>query len=555
MAREAKKNSAQVSAKSKPPIDPADSPKIALCGQIVTMDEGSTVIKNGVVYMDNGNIVALTPSGAAKPPGFENVSEIDTEGTIFPGFIELHNHLAYNILRLWNVPKKYGNRGQWQGSVDYHNLVSGPMMVLGKSPGVVPAIVRYVECKSMFGGVTTSQGIRLVSNAQTPSYFAGLVRNVENSGDPALPNAGALIADADTKDPSAFLADLKKKSCYLIHLSEGVDDSARRHFLALQFKPNTWAIAPALSGIHCNALTEDDFHVMASKGASMVWSPLSNFLLYGGTAKADAAKREGMRMGIGSDWSPSGSKNLLGELKVAKLTSAQMGGFLADRDIVALATRNAAEILKWDQAVGSIEKGKRADLTVWSGKHSDPYGTLIGAHESDLKLVVINGVPRYGDSTLMKKLGVGGETVKIGGHSRTLFLTQKTASEPVTKISLGDATTTLAESLKDLPNHASSRMSLSKTGAHLLARAGARDEGWVLALDEVASTGMDLRPHLPFDGELTMPMVKGATLSAVQLKSLKLDPLTVADDSDFLDTIQTEMNVPQFLKTGLKTLY
>ena len=555
MPRDAKKKRIEILPASKTPIDPADSPKIALSGQIVTMDSSFTVIKNGVVYMDKGSVVAVTANGAAKPPGFDDISEIDTQGTIFPGFIELHNHLAYNILCLWNVPKKYGNRGQWQGSVDYHNLVSGPMMVLGKSPGVVPAIVRYVECKSMFGGVTTSQGIRLVSNAQTPSYFAGLVRNVENSGDPALPSAGALIADADTKDPSTFLADLKKKSCYLIHLSEGVDDSARKHFLALQFRPNTWAIAPALSGIHCNALTEDDFHVMASKGASMVWSPLSNFLLYGGTAKADAAKREGLRMGMGSDWAPSGSKNLLGELKVAKVTSAQMGGFLSDRDVVALATKNAAEILRWDHAVGSIEKGKRADLTVWSGKHTDPYGALIGAHETDLKLVVINGVPRYGDSTLMKKLGVGGESVKVGGHSRTLFLTQKTASEPVTKISLADATATLTESLKDLPNHASKRKSLSSTGAPLLARAGARNEGWVLALDEVTPTGMDVRPHLPFDGELTMPVVKGGTLSAVQLKSLKLDPLTVADDSDFLDTIQSEMNVPQFLKTGLKTLY
>jgi hypothetical protein len=66
---------------------------------------------------------------------------------------------------------------------------------------------------------------------------------------------------------------------------------------------------------------------------------------------------------------------------------------------------------------------------------------------------------------------------------------------------------------------------------------------------------MDLRPHLPFDGELTMPVVKGATLSAVQLKSLKLDPLTVADDGDFLNTIQGEMNVPSFVKEGLKGLY
>ena len=51
----------------------------------------------------------------------------------------------------------------------------------------------------------------------------------------------------------------------------------------------------------------------------MVWSPMSNLLLYGGTADIAAALAAGVRIGIGSDWSPSGSKNLLGELKVAWL--------------------------------------------------------------------------------------------------------------------------------------------------------------------------------------------------------------------------------------------
>jgi hypothetical protein len=44
-------------------------------------------------------------------------------------------------------------------------------------------------------------------------------------------------------------------------------------------------------------------------------------------------------------------------------------------------------------------------------------------------------------------------------------------------------------------------------------------------------------------------------LSAVSLQALHIDPLTVADDPDFLDTIGGEMNVPQFIKEGLKDLY
>ena len=65
------------------------------------------------------------------------------------------------------------------------------------------------------------------------------------------------------------------------------------------------------------ALKPEDFRVLGSLGGAMVWSPLSNLLLYGATADIRAAVNAGVRIGIGSDWSPSGSKNLLGELKVA----------------------------------------------------------------------------------------------------------------------------------------------------------------------------------------------------------------------------------------------
>jgi len=87
--------------------------------------------------------------------------------------------------------------------------------------------------------------------------------------------------------------------------------------------PNSeWAITDSLAGINCVALKADDFDVLASRGASMVWSPLSNLLLYGQTADVAAAKKAGIKIGIGPDWAPSGSKNLLGELKVAWLASA-----------------------------------------------------------------------------------------------------------------------------------------------------------------------------------------------------------------------------------------
>ena len=58
-------------------------------------------------------------------------------GTVYPGLIELHNHLSYNCLQLWQVPSPFGNRGQWSSQPDYRRLISGPMQVIGKTPDYV----------------------------------------------------------------------------------------------------------------------------------------------------------------------------------------------------------------------------------------------------------------------------------------------------------------------------------------------------------------------------------------------------------------------------------
>ena len=312
-------------AKTKAPIDLLDGPKMALAGDIVAMDDALTVTRDGRLYLDKGAIVAIRRATDPAPPGFERVSVLNTGGTIFPGLIELHNHLAYNALRLWQVPKKYTNRDQWSGIPEYRKLVSGPMTVVGKTPGLLPALIRYVEAKCLVGGVTTSQGIALFSNAGIRRFYRGIVRNVEETDDENLPEVQTRIADVEAQSAQKFLARLKRETCFLLHLSEGLDAKAREHFLALNFAPNKWAITPQLTGIHCAALKAEDFTVFGQLGGAMVWSPLSNLLLYGATANIAAAIAAGVRIGIGSDWSPSGSKNLLGE------TQGRLARCAADR--------------------------------------------------------------------------------------------------------------------------------------------------------------------------------------------------------------------------------
>jgi len=546
------------------PIDPATSPSWAVAGRVVTMDPRSSVVADGAVWVKDAGIAAITKRGDPTPDGFDNVVPLETGGTIFPGLIELHNHVAYNALPLWQVPQKYTNRDTWGNSDQYHRLVTAPMKTIGDATELLPALVRYVECKALVGGVTTTQGIALFSAAGIRRYYRGIVRNVEETNDPLFPEAGSRIADVDASDPQAFLNEIEKKKCFLLHLSEGTDQAAHEHFEALHISGDDWAIAPSLAGIHCVALQPPDFGVLCSKGGSMVWSPFSNLLLYGQTADVGVAKGTGtaqqpFKIGLGSDWSPSGSKSLLGELRVAHVYSQNNDSVFSDTELVRLATLEGAEILGWDKLVGSIEVGKRADLLVVAGQNdAEPYAPLLHGDERQVQLVSINGTPRFGSPAMMVTDGPDIESLEVGGQQRVLYLKQATEDPDVSALSFAQAQANLKDALlniKDIRLEQESKQAPGALGAAPDIHAGhAR-----LALDEFEHTDVTQRPHLPLEGAPTGPTDHEAAAPAPPISSLlspiDLDPLTVADDSGFLERVAAEMNLPEYLSPGLLALY
>ncbi len=525
------------------------------------MDSGSTVIARGTVWINDGAIATITTDANAVPEGFDGVSPLDTGGTVFPGLIELHNHLAYDILPLWSVPSQFTNRDVWGNSADYHRLVTAPMETIGEAKELLPALVRYVEVKALVGGVTTTQGLPLFSAPGLIRYYRGIVRNVEETRDPALPAAAARIADVDARDSQGFMAELGKHKCFLLHLSEGTDAAAYAHFQALKLPGGGWAITPSLAGIHCVALKAADFTIMAAAGASMVWSPFSNLLLYGQTADVAAARQAGapdapLKIGLGSDWSPTGSRSLLAELKVARVYSENSGNVFSDEDIVRLATVNGAHILGWQDQLGTIEPGKRADLTVLSGQSDPPYAQAFSGDERRVQLVVIDGTPRYGTAQLLAADGPDLEQIQIGGEARVLYLKQEQEDPDVAAVTYGQAQSQLKDALQNIKQIRLEQEARLK--APPAARAALQGDGPRLALDEFEHTDFTQRPHLPLDGVATGPTDRAAA-AAVPISSLlepiTLDSLTVADDPGFLDRVAAEKNLPSWLAPGLKRLY
>jgi hypothetical protein len=110
-----------------------------------------------------------------------------------------------------------------------------------------------------------------------------------------------------------------------------------------------------------------------------------------------------------------------------------------DQELAQLVTTNPGHALTevWPHPVGTIHAGALADLIVARRRDPDPYRNLIQATETDIRLVLIGGSPRYGTRPLMTAARATTATpLRVGRLSRA--------------IDYGDPAITFANVLADL---------------------------------------------------------------------------------------------------------
>jgi len=404
------------------PLAHTQQAAIALEGTLVTPQD---VIPHGILLIQKGRIVA---SGAdVKLPA--GVKPIQIDGVIAPGFIDLHNHLTYNVFPRWKPIAEFGSRYDWQQKPVYNELITAPHAGLVRL-GLECDMERYAEIKAITEGETS-----VVGGMQEPCAN-GLARNLDY--DPELGGKfGKVIynvfpfqmSETQLADAKAALTATPRGSL-LIHVAEGGpnDASATREYSMLKGRG---LLLPGVSVIHGVGIKPENFVEMGKAGVGFVWSPRSNIELYGDTARVAAAKAAGVQMAIAPDWSPTGSDGTLGELNYAtRWNQGQVPSVLTERDLVMMATSNPAAMVGLTGQIGSLAAGNAADLIVVRKSGEDAYWSLTHTAPQDLELVMIGGRAIYGDASLMKQVGTGhGEDLEVCGVKKTIELDGKTWSE------------------------------------------------------------------------------------------------------------------------------
>ena len=392
---------------------------LALAGKIVTFDQSRPIIDRGVLYVGDDGIEGISGNGDAPPQGFAGVEPIKTKGVLYPGLIDLHSHILYNLRTLWSPARTepYTSHNQWPDNETYPREITAPARVWSKSPAA-KEVLAYAEVKAIVGGTTAIQG----APGTSKPYEGFLVRNVDNetfgTGKDKVTQSALTLEPAELEKRAQKMAD---GSTFVYHMAEGVGprlvdefrDVASSHCLRKRF-----------IAIHATALGELEFRQWSSHPGSVVWSPFSNLWLYRATTDVTEAKAAGLRICIGSDWGPSGSKNVLGELKVADLWNRDhLGRAFSAEELCEMVTCNPADALEWTEQIGRLRKGLKADVLVVDDREDDPYRNLIGSTEANVRLVLVGGKPRYGQKALMRaSQAEAAEAILQAGRGRAISL-------------------------------------------------------------------------------------------------------------------------------------
>ncbi len=175
-----------------------------------------------------------------------------------------------------------------------------------------------------------------------------------------------------------------------------------------------------IHGCGIDLTRKEHYDFLKSSGIGLIWSPVSNLLLYDDTPAFYENITDGeITLSIGSDWSPSGSKYVWDEAKFAyKYLESRNPSMHIMSDVFKMMTTNPARILGSDK-IGCIRPGAFADFFILGRPKLNYAGGYLqrNASESCLtplfrgtdaqtRLVIVGGQAVYGDESYFRQFHI-----------------------------------------------------------------------------------------------------------------------------------------------------
>jgi len=389
---------------------------LAIVGDVLTPGQ---VYEGGAVVLDASGIITCVGCGCDLGSATKVVCP---DAVVSPGLINMHDHMGWMGDPPFDpVAQDIDPKLRWEHRHDWRRGKRGNPAIDVEGQATKPER-EWGELRFVIGGATSING---------SGSSSGLVRNVDgNRGgeDFMLPQLERPAARYDTFPLDDAGASLRSHDCdygdkykagdkdpprsipYTFHISEGIDPEARNEFLCLTStdRGGRDVLNDRVGIIHAIGLLAADVALIAQREMRLIWSPRTNISLYGDTAPVTLFHTFGVPIGLGTDWMPSGSMNMLRELKcVDSLNQNNYGGWFSDQDIWKMVTQWGAESIHLDDAIGVLAPARVGDISVFANNGRRLHRAIIDANPGDVALVLRGGDVLYGNANVVAALEDG----------------------------------------------------------------------------------------------------------------------------------------------------
>ncbi|MFP6683264.1 MAG: amidohydrolase family protein, partial [Polyangiaceae bacterium] len=418
--------------------DCTESPDEVVCAELPPLSEGRCAVKAGdarrliqgdvmtphtvlvggqVLIDEQGSIVCAdcVCEGAA------GATEINCPGAaVSPGLINSHDHITFSQNRPYtDTGERYEHRHDWRKGKNGHTKISA-------GGGASKDDIRWAELRFIIGGATSTIGsgsaTGFLRNLDTDNQEGLSEKPVDYETFPLGDSGGTQLSSGCGYPDIATQASIANQDAYFPHIAEGIDAFARNEFECVSGYASDGEdlLEPQSAFIHAVGLNPQDYARMAADGTTLVWSPRSNVTLYGDTAQVTVAHRLGVRIVLGTDWIPTGSMNMLRELRcAADLNRDYYGGYFDDRDLWRMTTVLAAAASATDDVIGTLRGGMIADVAIFDGANAtSAHAAVVAADPGDVVLVLRGGEVLYGDAVVVDALASGCDALDVCGQAQ-----------------------------------------------------------------------------------------------------------------------------------------
>jgi len=376
-------------------------------GTIVTMDRYHRIIRDGAVAIDDGKIIAVGPRDEVVKAHNGDYVLQGQDKAIIPGLINLHTHNSEKLipglvddLSLYSWLQKVAQpmmMNQTEEDAYWASLLAQIEMVksgitcfsdLFSSPieNLLDTLLSSVEVSGMRAVVARSiftknalpdELMVSVSDDTDQKMAADTIRHIKRGKDRSnratvrFGLGGVSYASESTISMVRSLANELNVGIH-VHMAECVEElrylKREKNTTPVRYAHKLGLLGPEVLAAHCVWVDSEEVRLLKETGTKVAYNPISNMKLADGVAPIWKMVQQGVTVGLGTDG--AGTNDNLDMFACMKIGAYLQKvhtlnpTLLPSQKMIEMATIDGARALQMEDQIGSIEPGKRADLTV-----------------------------------------------------------------------------------------------------------------------------------------------------------------------------------------------